>query len=450
MSQHYSPGEITRRTIERRAVEAVIWGMPAVNASLMLDEMRAKFGGQPNQIVYWSQPLDWHCQLLTPNPDSIYMLAFFDTKEAGPVVLDNPPGDTTASLNGNVVTVWQTALEDVGLKGIDKGAGGKFVILPPGFSDPMPDGYTVLRSDTFSGYALLRSNLKSYAEDDIATACTYARKVKIYPLSRAGAPPPTVFHDAAGIMFDATIRYDLSFFQSLDRIVQYEPWIDRDRVMIDLLRSIGIVKGQPFAPDAATRQALTAAIGEARTLLEQRYSDGFPPFWDDSKWTLPAAPETIEGQATTYSAPDQYTVDGRGLAYSYIFVSVKRLGAGQFYLFSMRDNDGADLDGGRNYRLNVPARVPVDQYWSLTAYDRVTHSLIKNVARSSRSSQLPEVARNLDGSIDIYLGPTAPAGNEPNWLPTDARRGFELIFRFYGPRQELFEKNWVLPDVTRI
>jgi hypothetical protein len=120
------------RLVRSRAVEAVIWGMPAVNYDLMLQEMLTKTQGKLNQVIYWGRPPDWHNQTLTPNPDTLYFMAFFNTRDVGPIVLEVPPGDASGSLNGNIVTVWQTSLEDVGLLGVDKGAGGKFVILPPG------------------------------------------------------------------------------------------------------------------------------------------------------------------------------------------------------------------------------------------------------------------------------------------------------------------------------
>jgi hypothetical protein len=142
VGQSLSADDLARRSIERRAVEAAIWGMSAVNTDLMLQEMLTKTPGKVNQFVYWGRPLDWRNQTLTPNPDTLYFMAFFNTKDAGPMVLEVPPGDANSSLNGNIVTVWQTSLEDVGLLGVDKGAGGKFVILPPGYSDKVPDGYS--------------------------------------------------------------------------------------------------------------------------------------------------------------------------------------------------------------------------------------------------------------------------------------------------------------------
>jgi hypothetical protein len=445
-----TPQEVSRRNLERRAVEAVIWGMPAVNTDLMRQEMLTKTAGKVNQIIYWGRPLDWRNQTLTPNPDAIYFMAFFDTKEAGPMVIEVPPGDAAGSLNGNIVTVWQTSLEDVGILGLDKGAGGKFVVTPPGWTEKVPDGYTVLLSDTYGGYALLRSNMKSHGEADVAAAIAYGKRARIYPLSAAANPGETVFTDVKDVEFDSTIRYDASFFRSLDRIVQSEPWIERDRAMIDQLRTIGIEKGKPFAPDAATQAILTSAIGEARDLLAQRYDAGFLPFWEKSHWTLPALTEAIDGQSTTYAKHDSYAVDARGVAYTYAYIAIKRLGAGQFYLISIRDKDGRAYDGSRTYRLTVPPNVPIEQYWSVTAYDRQTHALIRNMSRPSRSSQIADLQKNADGSVDVYFGPKAPRGKESNWVPTDPKRGFELMFRLYAPKKEFFDKAWRLPDVERV
>ena len=166
MAQGLSSEELARRATERRAVEAVIWSMPAVNAELMFQAMRdakADF----NQVVYWSRPVGWKNQTLTPNPDTIYLMPFFNTKDAGPMVLDIPPVDGENSITGSIDEAWQTALQDVGPAGVDKGKGGKYLILPPGYKGKAPDGYTALPSETYAGFALLRSNLKSAGEADI-------------------------------------------------------------------------------------------------------------------------------------------------------------------------------------------------------------------------------------------------------------------------------------------
>jgi hypothetical protein len=441
--------ELARRTIERRAVEAVIWGMPAVNYDLMRQQMLTKTAGKVGQVIYWGRPLDEKNQTLTPNPDALYFLTFFNTKE-GPIVLNVPAADVHGSFNGNIITTWQMPLEDAGLLGVDKGAGAKFLILPPGYKDKAPDGYIPLQSDTFGGLMLVRANLVSHADADVQAATAYGKQMKVYPLAQAANPPATIFTDVKDVVFDSTIRYDASFFDNLNRIVQEEPWIDRDRAMIDSLKSLGIKKGKPFNPSESTRALMSSAAREAGAWLEAKYDAGLPPFFSaTSRWTAPAPPDLVKEAQSGYAGPNEYPLDSRALGYSYAWIGLKRLGTGQFYSISIRDKDGDGFDGGKTYRLRVPPNVPVNQYWSITAYDRQTHALIKGVLRASRASNAAEVQKNTDGSVDVFIGPKAPAGKEANWLPTDPARKFELMARFYAPKPEFFEKKWILPDVEK-
>jgi hypothetical protein len=448
-TQNLSPGDIARHTIERRAIEAVIWGMPAVNLDLMLQAMIGSAKGKSNQIVYWSRLPDWKNQTLTPNPDVIYLMPFLNTKDAGPMVLEIPPADGGV-INGTVMDAWQVPLEDVGPAGVDKGRGGKYLILPPNHSDAVPDGYIVLPSMNYQGYALLRSILQSGSDADVANAVAYAKRIKLYPLSQAANPPPTTFVDTIDVVYDSTIPYDLRYFQSLDRVVQMEPWLARDKMMIDMLKSIGIEKGKPFNPDSQTQDVLNSAAREARALLEIRYEGMFRPYFDISRWALPAMPDYLKASSNGFSDPNAYPVDSRGLAFTFAFFTPKHLGQGQSYLMTLKDREGLNLDGGKSYRLAVPPNAPVSQYWSATVYDRATHGLIRNMTRSGRGSQSPGLQKNADGSVDIYFGPTAPAGKEANWVPTNPSGQFEVLFRLYGPEKAFADKTWKLPDIERI
>jgi len=441
--------ELAQRTVQRRAVEAVIWGMPAVNFDLMY-EATVRAGGGWNQIVYWSRLLDSKNQTLTPNPDTIYLMPFIDTEDVGAVVLEIPPADE-GSITGSIMDAWQAALEDVGPAGADKGSGGRYLILPPGYEGKAPDGYIALPSDTYTGYALLRSNLRSGSDADVAKAVAYGKRIKLYPLSQAGNPPPTSFVDAVGVVYDSTIPYDLRFFRSLDRFVQREPWLERDKAMIDQLAAVGIAKGKPFNPSPQTAGLLEEAAREAHAWLDIRYEALFsPPYYDGSRWAVPASPQVLEGQSTLYAKSGVYPVDDRGATFSMAFFSPKHLGAGQFYLMTIKDKSGRPFEGGSAYHLAVPSDAPVTLYWSATVYDRVTHALVRGTPWSSRSSQTPGLQRNADGSVDLYFGPKAPAGKDSNWVPTEAGGRFEVLFRFYGPEKALFDKTWRLPDIEKI
>jgi hypothetical protein len=396
--------QLTERTLHRRAMEAINWGIPAVGSDLMLQAAIRDAGAKINQIVFWSRLPDWKNQTLTPNPDAIYFMPFFTTAEAGPLVLEIPPIDD-GSITGSVMDWWQVPLEDVGPAGADRGRGGKYLILPPGYNNPTPEGYIVLPSATFQGYGLLRSILKSGSDADVGNAVAYGKRIRLYPLSQAASPPPTALVDVVDVVLDSVIPYDLRFFRSLDRVVQAEPWLDRDRVMIDLLKSVGIEKGKPFQPSARHTEILEAAAKEALARFDILYETVYEPHNKGTRWFLPADKAMLEGAATGFTQIDSYPIDARGTVYYCAFSGVKHMGAGQFYLFVARDSAGEALSGSANYRLTVPPKPPVKQYWSVTLYDFV---------------------------------PTKPGGR------------FEALFRFYGPDKPLFDKTWVLPDIKKI
>jgi hypothetical protein len=258
------PTDLAERTLYRRAIEAVIWGMPAVNCDLMFQAMVREANGACNQIAYWSRLPDWKIQTLTPNPDAIYLTPFMNTADVGPVVLEIPPADE-GSITGTVMDVWQCALEDVGPAGVDKGQGGKYLSLPPGYKDDVPAGYIPMLSDTYEGYALLRSIPKTGSEADVAKAVAYGKRIKLYPLSHASKPPPTTFVDLADVLYDSTIPYDVRFFESLNRVVQAEPWLERDKAMIDQLTSIGIVRASPSRRTRGRRSCSTTRLARRTT-----------------------------------------------------------------------------------------------------------------------------------------------------------------------------------------
>lgn len=446
-----SPGsrssqDLTQRNIERRSIDAFVWGMPAVNFQLMFDAFE-KLGGTGNQVIYWSRPVNWKNQTLTPNPDTIYFTPFYDTRN-GPVVLEIPPaGDD--SITGSIDDGWQNPLEDVGPAGLDKGKGGKYLILPPGFKDKVPDGYFALHSPTYRGFALLRSNLSGGSDADIAKSVAYGKRIRFYPLPHgsSAAAGETHFVDAYDKPYDATIPYDSRFFDALNRFVQIEPWLERDKAMIDPLASLGIAKGKQDGALAANKAIFDRSGSEAKGLLQLWTEQAFvPPFNEGTHWALPV-PASFPGDMSDHFAnPTRYSIDSRAVGYALAYFSAKHLGAGQFYLVNIVDKDGKPLNGAKTYRLHVPANPPVKLYWSVTAYDHDTHGLIKDVRWPSRGSNTPGLQKNADGSIDIYFAPTALAGKESNWVPTDPHGQFELLFRLYGPEKPFFEKSWKLPD----
>ncbi len=183
-------------------------------------------------------------------------------------------------------------------------------------------------------------NLKSHGDADVQASIDYGRKLKVYPLSAGRQSAGDRLHRRKDILFDSTIKWDASFFDNLNRIVQEEPWITRDRVMIDQLKSLGIEKGKPFMPDQHVKSLLTVGIKEARRFWRRNTMPGSPFFTDKSRWTFPAYPDLIKAAQFNFDEPDAYPVDHRGVAYSYAYIGTS--GWAQAILFDLDPRQGRE------------------------------------------------------------------------------------------------------------
>jgi hypothetical protein len=121
------------------------------------------------------------------------------------------------------------------------------------------------------------------------------------------------------------------------------------------------------------------------------------------------------------------------------------------YLIAMADKNGKPLDAGKLYKVDVPADIPVKQFWALTIYDRATFAFIYSDSnRTTLSSyDLAKMKKNADGGVTLYVGPKPPSDLETNWLPTAGKRPLPT-FRFYGGTDALFEKTFKMPDFEEV
>ncbi|HEV7734316.1 MAG TPA: DUF1254 domain-containing protein [Candidatus Binatia bacterium] len=419
--------------------------MPFVSVDAMREAFFRDAGAKYGDIIYWSKPSDWKLQFTTPNASTHYVYFNFTLKD-GPVVLDVPP-TVGAGLFGSLVDAWEVPLVDVGPAGEDAGKGGRYLLLPPGFEGAVPDGYIPVRSETFNGYALLRAIPATASAVDEARAIDLVKQLRLYPLAQAAAPPAQRHIDMAGKLTDGVVRFDETFFERLARMVNEEPVLPRDLVAMGQLRSLGIEKGKPFAPDASTKAILRQAAQEAHAGFMAGVRGG-EPWWPGSQWKLPESVGAKTG--FRFQTDDALFVDERGLIFFLAFAVPKKLGAATFYLVGGSDAAGQPLQGRRSYRLHVPAGVPAKQYWAVTVYDLDTACFIRDLPRPGLDSYDQTMRRNPDGSVDVYFGPTAPAGQEANWVPTVAGAAWFSLFRFYGPEKPLFEKTWRLPDIEAV
>ena len=448
---NWTPAQLTERAIERRAVEAVIWGMPAVNFDLLYQAM-AQAKGDWNQVVYWSRLPDWKNQTLTPNPDVIYLMPFFDTKDVGPMVMEIPPAGPDGSITGSIDDAWQTAMEDVGPAGVDKGKGGKYLILPPGYKDKTPDGYIALQSPTYRSYALLRSNLASGSEADVAKAVAYGKRVKVYPLSQARNPPPTTFVDAIDVVYDSTIPYDLRFFQSLDRFVQHEPWIERDKAMIDMLKSIGIEKGKTFDPDQKTQGILNEAAARGARLARQPLRSRLHDLLQRRN-----AVGASGHAGSRRRHDDQFRrsgcLSGRRTRRRLFDGLLQRQASGRRPV--LPDDDPRQGSQAVRRQRHLPADRARERAGKTLL---VGHRLRPRHARADPGHAVFEPrlhhARPRRRTRTVRWTSISAPRRRPARRPTGCRPTpsgkFEVLFRLYGPEKPFFDKSWVLPDIEKI
>jgi len=443
--QNLSLDELARRTIERRAVEAAIWGMPIVAMDAVHHGFLRDMQANDNDVVYYSNLPDWKFQTTTPNASTHYIYSAFNLKKDGPVVLEVPAA-VGAGLYGQLCDMWDVPLAIVGPGGEDKGKGGKYLFVFAGYDGKVPAGYFPIRIQTIDGFWLMRTIPKSDSPEDQASAVALLKKIRQYPLSKAVKPPEQRFIDASGTLWNGIPDMDESFYSVLARKVSEEPVLARDLAMMNILRSIGIEKGKDFRPDAHTTAVLKKSISEAKTWLIDRLESQLKPYWDGLHWCLPDA----SGVKTmfSYESPEILDYDDRGMLNFYGWAPPMKADASAptIYLQSFHDSNNNLLSGDHTYRLHVPPNAPAKQYWSATVYDYDTAGFIREAPVISLDSFNQKTKKNADGSADIYFAPQAPQGQENNWVTTAKAKKWFAIFRLYGPEKPFFDKTWKLPD----
>ncbi len=408
--------ELASRTVYRRAVDAVIWGVPAVT----LDMMR--------QAYFRDAKASYNVH---------YLYIFSNTKDDGPIVLDLPAAVAEAQFLGTIMDSWQVPLVDIGVDG----KGGKYLILPPGYTGEVPTGYIPLRPKTYGSYMLIRSILASRSDADARAADALVKQIRIYPLSKAASPPEQRFID----MTDKIYRFNVS----LARVIDEEPVQERDLQMLGMLLPLGIEKGKEFKPAPATRTQLKTAAAEAHAWLINGIVSTFVRYYPDRNWTIPTSAIGVKTEFI-WELPNYFDVDARGITLASFFGPVAKLGAGSFYLSAYHDKSGERLSGSNNYRLHVPADVPASEFWAVTVYDLETEAFFRESTHLTVDSLDKAMRKNADGTVDVYVGPKAPAGMESNWIYAPPGKSWYPWFRFYGPEKAIFDKTRQPPDIEKI
>ncbi len=422
-----------------RGVEAFLNAMPGGSVEAVRKGF-ATMGADNNQTVLIMEDLmDSKSLFLTPNTESIYNMMWLDVKD-GPLVLETPP-----DVLGVIDDHWFQYVADFGRVGPDKGKGGKFLLLPPGYDGEVPQGYFVLHTKTYGNVVFWRGFLEN---GSTAPAVAASKKfAKVYRLADANNPPPMKFIDVSGKSFNTIGANTFEFYEDLNTLVQYEPNEAYSPEVLGLLAAIGIEKGKPFAPDARMKQILSEAVAvgnaTARAIVfKSREEDAY--YYPNSAWFT----AFIGGNYEFLRQPGVRDLDARAHFIYYATgvtpaMALKLVGRGSQYAAAATDSQGKPLDGSKTYKIHLPPNIPAKDFWSFVVYDNQTRSMLQTDQRlPSIGSDKKGVVINADSSVDVWFGPTAPKGHEANWVQTVPGKGWNVLLRLYGPEQSWFDKTW--------
>ena len=422
-----------------RGVDAFLRGMSATSVHALCKGFE-EAGIKLNEGIGIAEDLlDARSLFLTANTTTVYVTLCIDVKD-GPMVVRIPP-----RVLGPVDDADFRWVTDVGLTGPDKGAGGDYLFVPPGYKGALPEkGYHIARPQTNRMLMFYRAFVE---KGDIAAAVTGVKaRAAIFPLSRAANPPATSFVNISGKKFNTISANDFSFYEELNDVVQNEPadWVDPDTV--GLYASIGIKKGNPFTPDARMKKILTDSVAVANAIARSNLfasRDLRTRIYTNRHWFTP-----FVGGSYQFLDGSERLLDARMMFFFYATgitpaMTESRPGTGSAYAITVRDARGAYLDGNKTYKVTLPGPIPAKNFWAFTVYDNQTRSLLPtNQMLAGLDSTLPGIQMNEDGGVTVWFGPEAPAGHEENWVQTIPGKGYNLALRLYGPLEPWFKQTW--------
>jgi hypothetical protein len=427
-----------------RGVEAFLNCVPGASAEGFRTGWGTQGADNNQTVIIMENLMDSKSLFLTPNTESIYNMTWLDTSK-GPLVIETPP-----NVLGIIDDHWFKYVGDFGNAGPDKGKGGKYLLLPPGYKGEVPEGYFVLRSPTYGNLMFFRGFLEN---GSTKTAVNNTKNFyKAYSLSDAKNPPPMKFINVSGKEFNTIHANDFHFYEEVNAIVQYEPNEALNPETLGLLAAIGIEKGKKFAPDARMKKILTEAVAvanaTARALTFRPRMDGVY-YFPDRQWftNFPG------GSYEFLLQPGVRNLDGRVLFHYYATgitpaMAMKMVGIGSQYAAATTDSEGKPLDGSKTYKIHLPPNIPAKNFWSVVVYDNQTRSMLQTDQQFPSIGSLKKgVVVNDDTSVDVWFGPTAPKGHEANWVQTVPGKSWNVLLRLYGPGQSWFDKTWKPGDI---
>ncbi|KZZ78932.1 hypothetical protein A3767_01795 [Oleiphilus sp. HI0133] len=433
-----------------RGVDTFLKGVPAASMHAIIKGVREGLGAvEAHQVAIFDKLASPKQIGLTYNSTTMYIFPTFDLERDGPTVVEVPAG-ALGALND----AFFRYVGDVGPAGPDKGEGGKYLILPPGYEGDVPAGYFVMRSPTYNNWLLIRYSIA----DGIEEAARFIEEnLKIYPLAKINNPPEMEFISASDEAWNTVHSNNYEFYEELNAVVQKEPNNFVDPEILGLFASIGIEKGKPFDPDERMRAILEDAVAianvTARSIVwyprEDMTLNGIRVFENRNWFTA------FNEKNVFFNGPKGVAMNSDARVtfhYPYTVVTPAMAnpqpGSGSDYGIAYLDANDQPFDGSKTYKVTLPKDIPVKDFWAFTVYDSQTRSMLQTDQPAPTIDSInSDPVVNEDGSIDVYFAPTAPEGLQENWVQTIPGKSWFVALRMYGPLEPWFDQTWVPSDV---
>jgi len=441
-------------------------------------------------VLIFSGLMDSRSLFLTANADTVYFWSFHDLSQ-GPLVVETP-----SDVLGLFDDIWFRWISDFGLPGADRGQGGTYLLVGPGYEGPLPEGGCYVRHSRTNHVILIgRAFINENPGDDPGpTVDRIKEQLKIYPyaagglgssigayltgqgpLGKLGTPKSPRFVEGTGLAMNTVPPNDFGHYEMLDALVQLEPAEALDLELAGQFAAIGIIKDEAFAPDARLRKILddAVAVGNAasRTVgMGASPTEGFRYYDGDSAWwnmlfvggfefTNPPPNVTAEGVQPYPNKGARQLHSRTSMFYTATAITpamcMRLTGVGSQYLIANVDRDGEPFDGAKTYRVTLPKDIPAARFWSLNVYDNQSRSLLQTdqgyPRAGSQEYPSPAAEAEKDGSTVVYFSPNRPddvaAGNR---IQTDPEKGWFVILRCYSPLQPFFDKTWRAGEIEAV
>ncbi len=436
----------------QRAIHAYMTMQPALNTIGMRDGSEKAFGSGYQVLPIWKDRMDSRCWVPTPNADVIYSMSYLDLKKDGPLVVAAPP-----NVIGMFTDFFQRTITDVGAIGPDRARGGLYLLLPPNYDGPKPQGYFTFESKTYNVFLFFRTVMKKgEGKPDPTAAVANAEQTRVYPLWAVEKDvKPMEFPNASGKRLNMMYPTDNSYWTKLKEFVDYEPISAIDLELRGVLASIGIIKGEPFKPTAKQEELLKKAVETAPKMILAERQLGRPDkrelYYKDRQYV------NVWDGATSDNFQNSFIdLDQRAGYYQIAFSSapamvMRTIGAGSKYPNAFRDAKGEFLSGENTYKMHLPPNPPAALFWAVTAYNVTDGTMPETAQLLPSTNGFYDVPKNADGSIDIWFAPKKPEGvADSAFIQTVPNRHFIAALRLYGTGVEFFDQSWKPDDLVKV